>query len=199
MPLHNTMIRKNELFCKLIRIKISSKDLFESSMASFRPEQETCPLCGSSGNCHLHAYYGRRIIDFIKGKPVRMDVTILRLVCGSCGHTHAVLPDPIIPYLSYSLFFILRVLAEAFAGFLTREQLCERFGITAGQLYKWLSLFRLHKQEWLGLLSSAETPDPSFLRRLCFLEPFSDFARGFFLKCAVSFLQSHKNPPYAAP
>lgn len=128
-----------------------------------------------------------------------MDVTILRLVCESCGHTHAVLPDPIIPYLSYSLFFILRVLAEAFAGLLTREQLCERFGITAGQLYKWLSLFKLHKQEWLGLLEDTQTSGHAFLRRLCSLDPFSDFARMFFLKCTVSFLQSHKNPPSAVP
>ena len=128
-----------------------------------------------------------------------MNVTVLRLVCESCGHTHAILPDPIIPYSTYSLFFILRVLAEAFAGFLTREQLCERFGITASQLYKWLSLFRQHKQEWLGLLSSAEIPDPIFLRRLCSLEPFSCFAKEFFLKCMVSFLQSHSNPPSKAP
>src|SRR5699024_11381413 len=83
--INTIMIRKNALFCKLIRIKKSSKVLFESYMASFFPEREACPICGSSGNCHVHAYYGRRIIDFIHGKPVLQEITVLRLVCESCA------------------------------------------------------------------------------------------------------------------
>ena len=55
-PNDNTMIRKNSLICKLIRIKTSSKVLFDSYMDSFRPELETCPCCGAKGNCHIHAY-----------------------------------------------------------------------------------------------------------------------------------------------
>ena len=62
------MIRKNLLLCKIIRIKTSSKSLFDSYMALFRPELETCPICGSTGNCHIHDYYGRSIIDFKSGR-----------------------------------------------------------------------------------------------------------------------------------
>lgn len=62
------MIRKNSLFCKLIRIKTSSKFIFDSYMAKFQPELETCPTCGSCGNCHVHAYYDRSVIDFRKGR-----------------------------------------------------------------------------------------------------------------------------------
>ena len=89
---NNTMIRKNSLFCKLIHIKSSSKVLFDSYMVSFRLELETCPFCGSKGNCRIHAYYGRKIVDFIQGRPLRTDICILRLIC-SCGHTHAILPN----------------------------------------------------------------------------------------------------------
>lgn len=163
-------------------------------MASFRPELQTCPSCGSTGNCHIHAYYGRRIIDFIHGVPVLSEVTVLRLVCGSCGHTHAVLPDTVIPYRSYSLFFILRVLAEAFLRISTLERLCERFRISMNQLLHWRKLWDAHKREWLGLLADSETKSFHFLAWLTVKSLYSSFAREFFSKISFSFLQSHRNP-----
>lgn len=168
--------------------------MFGSYMDSFRPELETCPVCGSKGNCHIHAYYSRKIVDFIYGKPVRTQVIILRLLCESCTHTHAILPDIIIPYSTYSLFFLLRIMAEHFLGISTVDQLCERFGITRNQFYKWKALFHKHKQEWLGLLESMETSDAAFLKELTMKTDYSDFASGFFRKSHLSFLQSHLNP-----
>lgn len=190
----NTMIRKNVLFCKLIRIKNSSGKLFSACMNSFQPAQVTCPVCKSSGNCHIHAYYGRKIIDFINGKPVRSDLTVMRLICDSCGHTHAVLPDFIIPYSQYGLFFILRALAEAFLSWRTIEEICERFQITVNQFYQWKHLWFQHKREWLGLLADQEMSDLRFLQKICCRLTYSDFAQTFFQKTAFSFLQSHRNP-----
>ncbi len=190
------MIRKNALFCKLIRIKTSSKALFDFVMKGFRPELQTCPCCGAKGSCRIHAYYGRSLVDFIDGTPIRHSLCILRLIC-SCGHTHAVLPDFIIPYSSYGLFFILRVMAEYFLHLSTVEKLCERFSITSGQLRRFLKLFQMHKQEWLGLLASLETSSLSFLKTLLSEPAYSDFASAFVRRFAFSFLQSHKNPaPY---
>lgn len=110
------MIRKNSLLCKLNRIKTSSKSLFDTYMQHFQPHLETCPICGSTGNCHIHDYYGRSIVDLRSGKKSKEELCILRVFCESCGHAHAVLPDFIIPYSSYSLFFILYVLGQYFAG-----------------------------------------------------------------------------------
>ena len=147
-PLNATiMIRKNSPFCKLIRIKTSSKFIFDSYMAVFQPELETCPVCGSCGNCHVHAYYDRSVIDFRNGRKVTDSLCVLRLICDSCHHTHALLPDILIPYASYSLMFILRVLAECFLGRSTMEHLCDRFSITPVQLHKWLKFWNKHKQQ----------------------------------------------------
>ena len=117
--LYTVMIRKNLLLCKIIRIKTSSKSLFDSYMERFQPERETCPICRSTGNCHIHHYYGRSIIDFKAGRQEKSDLCVLRVFCDSCRHSHAVLPDIIIPYSSYSLFFVLRLLGEYFAGLFT--------------------------------------------------------------------------------
>lgn len=189
------MIRENSLFCKLIRIKTSSKDLFDSFMDGFHPELQTCPCCGAKGSCTIHAYYDRSLTDFMGGLPVRHSLCIMRLIC-PCGHTHAILPDFIIPYSGYGLFFLLRVLAEYFLHLSTVERLCERFSISLSQLRRWLQLFREQKEEWLGVLSSMETSGLSFLKSLFTQTAYSDFASAFVRRFAKSFLQSHKDPAH---
>ena len=54
--------------------------------------------CASTGNCTSHGSYTRSIVDFTVGKAAYGEVCVLRLPCNSCRHTHAVLPDSIIPY-----------------------------------------------------------------------------------------------------
>ena len=182
-----TMIRKNALLCKLIRIKTSSKFIFDSYMGNYQPQPEICPFCKSQGNCRIHAYYNRSVIDFIRGHKVKSSLCVKRLICDSCGHTHAVLPNVLIPYACYSLMFILRVLGEFFPGMTSVEALCEKFSITSMQLYKWLQL-------WLGILSDMETSDRLFLKSLILTQPYSDFAIAFCRQFSYSFLRAHKNP-----
>ena len=172
------MIRKNSLICKIIRIKKTSIQLFNEYMLSYSWEDEACPWCGSKGNCVSHGSYMRSMADFTYGKTVYGEICVLRLCCTSCGHTHAILPDVI----------ILRVLAEYFLPRHTVEKLCARFGISVSMLYRWRDLFLSHKQEWLGMLVSAETTPSAFIKGLCFLERYSiSFACQFVL-------QSHRNP-----
>lgn len=166
-------------------------------MSHFKPDQETCPICGSFGNCHIHAYYGRHITDFIAGKSVKSDICVLRVLCDSCKRSHAILPDVIIPYSGYSLFFVLRLLGEYFSRLFHVEELCERFGISQNQLYQWIALWRIHKQEWLGVLANLETPDWSFLKTLLSYNRYSSFSMDYAIQCDKSFMQSHANPPPA--
>ena len=189
-----TMIRKNALLCKLIRIKTSSKFIFDSCMNNYQPQTEICPICKSQGNCRIHAYYNRSVIDFRYGQKVKSSLCVKRLICDSCGHTHAVLPDVLIPYSSYSLMFILRILGEFFSAITSIEALCEKFSITSMQFYKWLQLWRQHKQSWLGILSDMETSDRVFLKSLVLTKSYSDFGTAFCRQFRCSFLQAHKNP-----
>lgn len=163
-------------------------------MQMFQPEQETCPICKSTGNCHIHDYYGRNLIDFHLGKPVKSNLCVMRVFCESCSHAHAILPDVIVPYSSYSLPFILSVLGTYFSGLLTIDELCFRYGISRSQLYKWTRLWKKHKSEWMGVLQDLCTPDQEFFDRLCALDPYSSFSQAFVRRFAFSFLQSHKNP-----
>lgn len=189
------MIRKNSLFCKIILIKKTSVQLFNEYMQSYSWKNETCPRCGSKGSCVFHDTYTRSMTDFVHGKAIYGEACVIRLRCTSCGFTHAVLPDVIIPYSVYGLFFILRVLAEYFLHLHTVKKLCVRFGISVSMLYRWRDLFLAHKQLWLGVLVSAQTAPSKFIKGLCFLAQYSAFfACRFVLLSARSFLQSHANP-----
>lgn len=163
-------------------------------MAKFQPRLETCPICGSSGNCHIHDYYDRSIIDFRDAKRQKSDLCVMRVFCDSCEHAHAILPDIMIPYSSFSLLFILRLLGQYFAGRFTVEKLCERYGISQNRFYKWLSLWKSHKQEWLGLLEDLTVSDFSFLKNILVADRFSELSMQFVLRFTHSFLQSHNNP-----
>lgn len=154
----------------------------------------TCPVCKSRGNCAGHGSYTRSVIDFEGGRTVYRRVEIKRVRCGSCGHTHAILPDCIIPYSTYSLLFILRVLCAHFLGLGTVEQLCRRYAISPSMLYQWKGLFLEHKEIWLGVLKNAETTSAEFLRWLLTLSSYSsDFGKPFWRKAARSFLQGHRD------
>lgn len=153
-----------------------------------------CPACGSRGNCAAHASYTRSLIEYERGKVVYHRVKIRRVRCGSCGHTHAILPDDIIPYTTYSLLFILRVLAGHFLGMGTVEQLCKRYAITPSMLYHWKALFLAHKAVWLGVLKDMETAPAEFIRQLFALPSYCvDFGKPFWMKTAHSFLQRHRD------
>ena len=67
------MIRAFYIFCKLNLIKISDKDI-----------------------------YDRNMITISEGLRLNLTVSVPRIKCG-CGRTHAIIPDILIPYGSYSL------------------------------------------------------------------------------------------------
>lgn len=193
---YTVMIRKNLISCKLIREKRCGNSIFKACMGHLRPGTQVCPYCGCKGECRIHAYYGRTLIDFVDGKPVKASLCVLRLICRHCKHpsTHAVLPDPIIPYCRHSLFFILRVLAEHALRFRSVERICEVFDISVRTFYRWQKLYEEHRVLWQGLLAAVESNLKASIQELIRKEPFSAFAAGFFQLTGLSLLQSHRNP-----
>lgn len=195
------MIRVFELFCKLNFINISAKDLFLQSMAEFNPHDHKCPFCPAEHpDWKRHAVYDRYLISFENGCTVSHRVTVIRYRCSSCGHTHAVLPEFIIPYQSYSFLFIIAVMRDYYASSLTVEAICVKYGIFISTLYSWKELLIKHKKIWLGLLEDACTSAVQFLDSL-FVKGLLHTLKEFFLTAGVSFLQgaSHVKKALSAP
>ena len=125
---------------------------------------------------------------------VCVQIRITRVICNSCGHTHAILSDAIIPYEPYSLFFILRVLGEYSLRRMSIEKLCRHYNITIPMLYRWRNLFRAHQREWQGYLTAMETTLKRAIHAVASFDSFQKFASDFFNSTGLSFLQRHANP-----
>lgn len=190
------MIRKNTMDCKLIFYKNSNSSGFSvvsNALNNIQLGREVCPNCGCVGNCRPHASYERWLIDFEDRAPVVHRIVIPRVIC-SCGATHAILPDPIIPYDQYSLFYIIFVLAIYSCHLMTIETICNRYMITPGMLYRWLRIYSEHRREWQGLLKSTTSDIRSSLLELAHKDPYSLFATTFIQTTTRSFFQTHANP-----
>lgn len=179
------MIRDFELFCKLKNIKISESQLFKQSLESFDPETAPCPYCGAKGSFKKHSMYQRYLI-YIHNRDILVEtISVPRYLC-ACGHTHALLPACIVPYGSYSLFFVITVLREYFLQHKTVEALCDSFHISVSTLYAWIRLYHRHKALWLGVLADLEVTSSAFLESLM---KETNFLQSFFQRMAFSFLQ----------
>lgn len=187
------MIRDKALRCKLFSQEDHPADRLDTFMESFNPARETCPCCHTHGTCRAHAHYSRYLIGLADGKPVCRRVSILRVFCTSCRHTHAILPDFIVPFRQFSLPFILKVLIEYFT-YRSPSRILKEYGIDVRRLTAWKKLFRSHKAMWLGVLKDKETRELSFLMWITERDRLSEFLSDFYDRLKRSFLQSHANP-----
>jgi transposase-like protein len=187
------MIRVFELFCKQNFINISAKDFYLKSINEFQPNEHKCPFCSAKNpGWKKHGVYNRYLISFENGHTVTYRITVVRYRCKSCGHTHAILPECIIPYQSYSFLFILAVLKDYFSRSLVVKDICIKYNISVSTLYSWIKLFLKHKKIWFGLLENAYSSSLEFLKSL-FIENHLFNLKKFYLTAGISFLQSRFN------
>ena len=183
------MIRVFSVFCKLNFNKLSAKDLFLAAMQDFSYVKLPCPFCGAKHPVwSYHDSYQRYLISFERGTTVTHEIDIPRIVCSSCGHTHAILPEIIIPYSSYSLPFILQVLRDCYLSHLTVQALCNKYQISPSTLYAWKRLFLVHKTLWLGILQNIYQTAIDFLSSMPSINTSTDLS-SFFEQHGRSFLQ----------
>ena len=190
---HKFMIRLFQVFCKLKFKSISEKQIFLTAMEDYSEEkipslQLSCPKCGAKHPIwSYHGSYSRYLISY-QNKTVTDTIDVTRITCSSCMGTHAILPEIIVPFSSYSLLFILQVLKDYFMSKENVQSLCERYQISISTLYEWKSLFLIHKKLWLGILEDI------YQNSLVFLLSFqnvntSNRLHDFFSKYNISFLQ----------
>jgi hypothetical protein len=115
-----------------------------------------CPTCNAKGCFKYHGFYTRYRVchkdDHIKIESVKIE----RLRCKSCNTTHGVIPYDLVPWLSYSLPFILQVLSDrAHAAFNSIERLCEHHGLSTNTFYRLKRRFSRHIRLLLGATTEA--------------------------------------------
>lgn len=66
---------------------------------------QICEKCGATGNFKKHGWYKRYLVNIDGTKKIK----IWRYRCVSCGTTHAIIPENVIPYKQYSLRFVILI------------------------------------------------------------------------------------------
>lgn len=147
---------------------------------------QTCPSCGATSGHEFHSSYNRYMIAFEGGHRKDYTVSIPRLRCG-CGHTHALIPNNLIPYGSYSLRFILIILYKYSLCSCSVSELCSKFQISISTLYGWIALFKKHYNLWNGAINEISVISSESILRVK-SEPLILVL--FFKRFGFSFMQS---------
>ena len=166
-------------------------------MAAYDPSGQPCPKCGTTGRLAPHGSYTRYLVTHDDGVVTTSLLEVKRFKCPSCRATHALLPDVLIPYGTYSLRFKLTVLLAYFERSMTVGAICSHFAIAISSLYTWLKQFGEHKELLLGVLLSLSTPAVEFI--VDWLPKAVDPLRRFIAMFGFSFLQNNRKTTQYAP
>jgi transposase-like protein len=183
------MIRLFTALCKTLFENLSDEYIYLNAANNFCCHTEKCPNCGASIKLSYHSDYSRGLVSFEDGKAVDRRIRPKRFKCASCGTTHALLPDTLVPYSPYSLRFKLFVLLAYFQKDMTVEAVCQHFGIAISTIYRWKECLLSHKELLLGALLNLKEPALAFLHGLFDSACLSKSLHSFFNKHAFSFMQ----------
>lgn len=148
------MIRQFTQFYKQNLKKLNLDAYLLAYTSDLSASSSSCPGCGAGRSLSPHASYNRGVAVYDGGMRYRR-FAVARYLC-KCGHTHAALPEIIVPYGRYGILFMLVVLKAYFFRNLTGETVAEiapRHEISVSTLYRWKAKFSEHASLWLGALA----------------------------------------------
>lgn len=188
------MIRLFSKLCKYFD-QISFKNeitIVNTYINSINVEALSCPFCGAKGALSSFASYKRHLVTYSNNTSCDNIITIPRYICCSCGHTHAILPSVIIPYMSFSFQFTISIIHDYLIHkFHSVEAMCEHYAIAIATFYRIFKKFKEHKKLWLGIFMDSINSSVSFIEHILnstFFE-IEHFILSFFNKTASSFFQ----------
>jgi len=172
---------------------------FIETATNFNYAASKCPKCKSIGEQKPHSKYSRWLITREGDENRERRVEIARAISGTCRSTHAILPDVIIPYMQYSLMFILEVLWKYRKRNETGEtvrRVCSSYKISISTLYEWKSRLLMHAGLDLGAIADENEIDARYWPKGGVI--FSGMAKEFFLRHGFSFMQKARRATESA-
>jgi len=188
------MIRLFSKLCKYFKVISSEneKNIFDVHMKTISTDTLVCPFCGAKHALSPFASYKRHLVTYDNNEVQDNIITISRYMCSSCGHTHALLPSVIVPYMSFSFKFIVSIVHDYLVHkFNSVEDMCEHYAIAISTFYRIVRKFKEHKKLWLGLLEDKLSSNLSFVQNIInnTFKDLEDFLMEFFNRNGLSFFQ----------
>lgn len=148
-------------------ITISETKIKSFSQSSYDEMIEDLPFhkllctCGRKGDLIKHGRYTRYMKVSLRSEPLK----ILRVLCKSCGKTHAILPKWLVPYSTVLLKHQLDIISAYLAGTSTKPIMAEHPVIDESEIGHIKKRFRKH---WMQRLASYDIPIDSNIIFACF-------------------------------
>ncbi|MBW9145592.1 hypothetical protein K2F40_16575 [Clostridium sp. CM028] len=165
---------------------------FDKYVSTVNTATLVCPFCGAKHALSSFDSYKRHLVTYGNNTAQDNTITILRYICSSCGHTHALLPSVIVPYMSFSFKFTVSLIHDYLVHkYRSVEGMCEHYGIAISTFYRILKKFKEHKQLWLGLLEEKLISNLSFIQHIInsSFDEIENFIIQFFKQNGLSFFQ----------
>lgn len=115
------------------------QDDIQNLMPSCEDISCKCPICKAKNNFAFHGSYIRNISFIREGKIFDFKVCVTRVICNSCGSTHALLPDFIVPYKIFSRDSILFVVSSSISSSVIKT--AESLKLSWQLVYSFLATF----------------------------------------------------------
>ena len=170
-------------------------ELYLNAIKDIKLSKIECPCCKASGQCEYISPYKRTMISAADDTQKVQYLLIKRAKCNSCGRTHAILPDILVPYGSYSIRFILIVLTKYLQRKTSVATFCDKWHIAASTLYSWIHLFIDHYSSFVSALDRISKVTEEAIASV---ENHDTFMNAFFERFRFHFLQL-KTTSYSPP
>ena len=144
--------------------------------------------CRVKGHCKIHAYYKRWLIL----PEEKIILLILRVICGKCNKTHAILPSFIVPYSQVPLEEHVEIIKlheeEKSASKIAKER--NNTEIDAAKILYIIQQYKIQWKERLNSIFCTVTDEISKLVKSCFAGYKQQFMQN---RCTPNILYFLKN------
>ena len=97
-----------------------------------------CPCCHAKNKLIKYGTYERNLSILEDNEVVNYKVVVQRVICTSCNHTHALLPNFIVPYKIMALFSIAQITQRAFIS--SAYKLAETINLSVQMIYTYMAI-----------------------------------------------------------
>lgn len=168
---NNVMIT---IFCS--QFKIVSQEIYDSVIKTLQLHRMTCS-CGHKACLSIHGYYGRRI----KIEDGTIIITICRVRCSVCGHTHALLLSSMVPYSQIQASHQWRI-CDDYESHRNISSICEDVVAIDENNVKYI--LRNYRKHWCEMLRSIRLS----------LSSFTELVLSCFSNYSMQFMQIRRTP-----
>lgn len=121
-----------------IKNQTLNQEYIQELMPSCTEVSCNCPKCKAKSNFSFHGCYMRNVTFIHENSSYNFRIAVTRVICNSCGCTHSLLPNFIIPYKIHSRDSILYVVSQAQSSSISETS--EKLNISFQLIYAFTNL-----------------------------------------------------------